>query len=163
MTKINGRINILDSTIKDPNYLAEKIQPNENSSYDEALRGNIECSTLSKAYFSKENMQIVQNAIRAGVYEKSNKQYIIGQQDIVSLKIIMRAIFLQYSRNIQNNITKEIEFINNIVVQHCVPKIMSEAKAYIKYKHDASTLVQPLDNPIHSAYKNKTNEFKRFI
>ena len=137
MTKINGRINILDSTIKDPNYLAEKIQPNENSSYDEALRGNIECSTLSKAYFSKENMQIVQNAIRAGVYEKSNKQYIIGQQDIVSLKIIMRAIFLQYSRNIQNNITKEIEFINNIVVQHCVPKIMSEAKAYIKYKHDA--------------------------
>ena len=35
------------------------------SSYDEALTGTLECSKLSKAFFSKENMQIIQNSIRA--------------------------------------------------------------------------------------------------
>lgn len=163
MTKPNGRINIMDTPINHPSYLHDKIPTTDCCSYEEALRGNIECSTLSDAYFSKENMQIIQNAIRAGVYKQSNNQFTIAQQDITNLKIIMRAVYLQNTLNQPTNIPQQIQTINNIVVSHCVPKILSEAKAYIKYRTDASTLIVPIDKPKHSNYKNKTNEFKRFF
>ena len=163
MTNINGRINILQTNVSSNGFLNQKIEPRQSSNYTEALRGNIECSPLSDAFFSKENIQMIQNAIRSTVYNRSNKQYVIAQQDVTNLKIIMRGIYLQYSRNMTNNIPQQINNINNLVVQHCVPKILSEAKAYLKYKLDASTLVSPLDNPFHSSYKNKTNEFKRFF
>ena len=163
MTQPNGRINIMDTPITQPSYLNDKIPTNDCCSYEEALRGNIECSALSTAYFSKENMQIIQNAIRATVYKQSNNQYNIAQQDVTTLKIIMRAFYLQNSLNQHNNIPQQISHINNMVVAHCVPKILSEAQAYIKYRTDASTLVVPIDKPKHSGYKNKTNEFKRFF
>tara|TARA_B110000305_G_C19059183_1_gene456311 strand:+ start:136 stop:624 length:489 start_codon:yes stop_codon:yes gene_type:complete len=162
MTNPNGRINLIE-TNNNSNFLQSKSLINETSNYNEALVGTHECSSLSQAYFSKENMQIIQNAIRAEVYLKSNKEFVIAQQDITNLKIIMRAIYLQNTHNLKCNISDQIQNINNIVVDYCVPKLLSEAKAYIKYKHDVSTLVTPLDNPNHSGFKNKTAMFNRFF
>jgi len=160
MVEFNGRVNLLENN--KPNIFQNNNNTNQ-SNYNEALRGNIESSRLSKSFFSKENIQIIQNAIRADVYKKSNQQYVIAQQDDNNLKIIMRALYLQYSRNNPNNITKQIETLNTIVVNHCVPKIINEAKAYIQYRLDASTLITPIDKPIQTNYKFKTNEFKRFF
>ncbi len=158
--QFNGRVNLLENNV--PNLF--QINNNNNqSNYDEALRGNIESSLLSKTFFSKQNIQIIQNAIREGVYKQSNNQYIIAEQDDINLKIIMRALYLQYSRNNQSNITKQVENLNNIVSGHCIPKIISEAKAYNQYRIDASTLVTPIDKPIQTTYKYKSNEFKRFF
>ena len=160
---MNGRININDSKISNKTTMFHNIKTNDCCSYDEALTGTLECSFLSKAFFSKENMQIIQNSIRASVYEISNKQHVIAQQDIVNLKIIMRAIYLQYTRNNKSNITQQITDLNNIIVEKCVSKILTELDAYIKYKNDVSTLVVPLERPTQTNYKYKTNEFKRFF
>jgi hypothetical protein len=136
---------------------------NKPVDYKEALTGTLECSTLSKAFFSKQNMQIIQNSIRATVYARSNNQHIIGQQDTINLQIIMRSIFLQYTRSISTNITQQISDLNNLVVNFCVPKILPEIDAYIKYKNDVSTLVVPIDRPVQTDFKFKSNEFKRFF
>lgn len=162
MSNYNGRINIIDNNNNNNNKIFN-VKSNECSSYDEALTGTLECSKLSKAFFSKENMQIIQNSIRANVYRISNNKHVIGQQDSTNLKIIMRAIFLQYTRSFSTNITKQISDLNNIVVNHCVPKILTEIDAYLKYKNDVSTLVVPIDRPIQTDFKYKTNEFKRFF
>ena len=161
MSNYNGRINIIDKN--NNNNKIFNVQDNVSSSYNEALTGTLECSTLSKAFFSKENMQIIQNSIRANVYKLSNNTHIIDQQDSTNLKIIMRAIFLQYTRSLSDNITNQIIDLNNIVVNHCVPKILTEIDAYIKYKNDVSTLVVPIDRPVQTDFKYKTNEFKRFF
>ena len=161
MSNYNGRINIIDKN--NNNNKIFNVQDNVSSSYNEALTGTLECSTLSKAFFSKENMQIIQNSIRANVYKLSNNTHIIDQQDSTNLKIIMRGIFLQYTRSLSNNITNQIIDLNNIVVNHCVPKILTEIDAYIKYKNDVSTLVVPMDRPVQTDFKYKTNEFKRFF
>ena len=158
---MSGRINIIDKN--NHNNKIFHIQNNASSDYNEALTGTLECSTLSKAFFSKENMQIIQNSIRASVYKLSNNTHIIDQQDSINLKIIMRAIFLQYTRSLSDNITNQIIDLNNIVVNHCVPKILTEIDAYIKYKNDVSTLVVPIDRPVQTDFKYKTNEFKRFF
>ena len=159
---MNGRIDIINNT-KPKNKLFNKPMSNKSVDYKEALTGTLECSTLSKAFFSKQNMQIIQNSIRATVYARSNNQHVIGQQDTINLQIIMRSIFLQYTRSISTNITQQISDLNNLVVNFCVPKILPEIDAYIKYKNDVSTLVVPIDRPVQTDFKFKSNEFKRFF
>ena len=128
--------------------LYDKIPANQCTTYRNPLEGQWEDSPLSLAFFSKQNVQIIQNAIRAGVYEKSNKKYIIGAQDCDSLKIIMRSIFLQNSVNTPTHITQQINDLNIMVLNYCIPQVYSEAKSYMKYIYDASTLVVPIAHPI---------------
>ena len=105
----NGRINI-----KSPNTSAlfkmyDKIPANQCVTFRNATEGLWNDTILSKAFFSQQNIQIIQNGIRAGVYHRSNGQYVVGPQDCDSLKIIMRSVFLQYSANQPSNIPQQIQ------------------------------------------------------
>ena len=125
--------------------LYDKIPINSKSStYTDTLTGNWEPNMLSKVYFSAGNVRIVQNAIKAGVYKQSNGKFVIGDQDEDTLKIIMRSIFLQRSANMQNNITQQVEGLNKLVADYCVPQILGKADGYIKYKRDVSTMAIPM-------------------
>jgi hypothetical protein len=144
--------------------LYDKIPTNtECSTYHDALIGNFTDSNLSRAFFCKENMQIIQNGIRAGVYKMSNGQYIIENQNWDTLKIIMRSIYLQSSTNQLNNITQQIQALNDLVLEYCIKHIYSEARAYIIYKKDVSTMYHPIDRPTLSNIDDKTLEFKRWF
>jgi hypothetical protein len=85
----------------------------------------------------------------------SNGQYVIGQQDCDSLKIIMRGIFLQYSANLPTQVMQQIQELNKMVLDYAVPKVFGETKGYIKYLYDASTLVVPLATPISDSHYDK--------
>ena len=85
----NGRVNIMEK--KDPDAvfkMQERIGiKNKSTTYFSALAGNDwEENVLSKVFFSKENIQILQNGLRAGVYKKSNNEFMIGPQKIDNLK-----------------------------------------------------------------------------
>ena len=118
---------------------------------------------LSQAFFSRENIQIIQNGIRAGVYKRSNGQYVIGPQDCDSLKIVMRSVFLQYSANQMTNIPQQIEELNKIVLNYCIQQVYSEAQGYMKYVDDVSTLVVPLAHPVQSSTNDKQLELKSWF
>ena len=110
----NGRVNILGPNIEERFSMSDKIPINSsNYSFREALPGNWNDTKLSIAFFSYNNMQIIQNGIRAGVYNKSNKQYVIGEQSIDELKIIMHSMFLEYSKNLPDGIPQQINDIRN--------------------------------------------------
>ena len=156
----NGRLDIMGPNNMNQFSLFDKIPTNESSTFHDAMTGNFKDSTLSLAYFSKQNMQIIQNAIRAGVYEVSNQQYLIDNQNTDTLKIIMRSVFLQSSTNLPNDITQQIQALNNLVVEYCVKHIYSEAQAYITYKKDVSTMYQPIDRPVQVDVNDKTLELK---
>ena len=127
------------------------------------MTGNFQDSMLSLAFFSKENIQIIQNAIRAGVYEISNQQYLIDNQNCDNLKIVMRSVFLQNSVNLPDRITEQIQELNGLVVKYCVREIYSEAQGYINYKRDASTMYNPIDRPVQPDFNNKTLELKHWF
>ena len=95
----------------------------------------------------EENMQIIQNGIKAGVYRKSNEQFIIANQNTDTLHIIMRSIFLQHATNISINITDQIRQLNTLVIEDAVPRVYSSLIAHNKYLRDVNTLPQPLDLP----------------
>jgi hypothetical protein len=157
----NGRIDIINKT-QSPDLsnlfaMYDKIPANQCATFREPTLGQWDETDLSKAYFSTENIQIIQNGIRSGVYKKSNQQYVVAPQDCDSLKIIMRSVFLQHSANQTNNISQQISELNKIVLDYCVFHVYSEAQGYMKYLHDVSTLAVPLATPIVETYKDKNN------
>jgi hypothetical protein len=145
--KNNGRVNIRDPDMNNLFQMYDKIPANQCTTYREPTLGQWDATELSKIYFSKENIQIIQNAIRAGVYNKSNGQYIVDQQDCESLKIIMRSIFLQYSVNNPNNIREQVESLNKMVLDYSIPQVYGEAQGHMKYLNDVSTLPVPIAMP----------------
>ena len=102
-------------------------------------------------------MKIIQNGIRAGVYKKSNSQYMVGTQDCESLKIIMRSIFLQHAANQPKQISQQIAELNQIVLEYCIFHVYSEAQGYMKYLTDVSTLAVPLAAPVMASQNDKRN------
>ena len=112
------------------------------------LRGNWEATTLSRAFFSQENITLIQHEIRKTVYEKSgDKKYIIDDQSMDELKMIMRGIFYQYARNLENDITAQVSDLDAKVVDWSVPHILSAVDHYYYYINDISHLPVPMQQP----------------
>ena len=140
--------------------MMDKIPVNTNTNFQNVLTGNFERSRLSDAYFSKQNIQIIQNGIRKGVYDKSQQKILIDNQPEDQIVTVMRSMYLQHSKNLEINIAQQIEELNAHVLQYCINSIFNEAVAYLKYKEDASTMHRPMQHPIYSNKTNKTLEQK---
>jgi hypothetical protein len=159
----NGRINLAEEG-GTSTFLQDKIPVDSQSNHTNIMGvEDWEKTKLSCAYFSKENIKIIQNAIRAGVYEMSKQQYIIDNQDVDILNTIMRSIFLQYSSNLEENILEQIESLNKLVIDYCVPKLYIEARSYLIFKKDVSTLVIPMSHPTYANHNDKTLHLKHFF
>lgn len=151
----NGRINIMGPNKSDIFKLYEQVPlDNKSTTYKNAMAGNWQSTPLSEAFFSGDNIRIIQNAVKASVYHASKTMYVIGDQNEDTLKIIMRSTFLQYSSNKPNRITEQIVALNKLVVDYCAPQILSEAKAYTRYKHDVSTIATPMERPKSTMHTN---------
>ena len=160
----NGRVNILGPNIDNQFALSDRIPINSTKySFRDAMTGNWYDTQLSNAFFSGNNVQIVQNGIRSGVYNKSNKQYVIGEQNPDELQIIMRSIFLQYSKNLPDNIPRQINELNKYVFDYAINQVYNEADGYMKYKRDASTMWTPLAPPVLSYSNDKQLELKKWF
>ena len=160
---MNGRVNITGHNPFMRFQLYDKIaNDDKTTAYRDAMIGNWENNNLSNTFFSKENINKIQQGIITGVDKISNGRFKISKQDGDTLKIIMRSIFLQNSKNNNINIPGQIEVLNKHVLNYCIPQIYSEAQGYIKYKNDVSTLAVPIDRPV-STYTNNSLELKKWF
>jgi len=162
LPKYNGRVQIIESPNPDARFqMYERIAvKNKATEYREALTGEWENNRLSNVFFSKENVQILQNGIRAGVYARSNNEYVIPPQNIDVLKNVMRTMYMQYANHTTKDITKEVERLNQTVWDYIVPSVYGELMGYMKYLQDQSTLVVPLELPQHHDRVYKQLELK---
>jgi hypothetical protein len=114
------------------------------------LRGNWEHNALSEAFFTQSNATYLQQEIKKQVYIKSgSKKYVIDDQDVDELKMIMRAIYLQYAKNNTFNIQGQVAELNNIIIEWAVPRILSEVDHYHYYLNDISHMPVPLTQPMN--------------
>lgn len=148
--QFNGRVNALalaqdeDARFK----MFEKVAvKNKATDYRGAIKYELEESALSDKFFSKENIQVIQDRLREGVYQMSKQEYVIAPQNVDVLKTIMRNTFLEYGEYRPSDIQGQVERLNNLVLEYTVPKVYSESVSYLKYLRDTSTLVTPLDLP----------------
>lgn len=125
----------------------ETCKPKENTFAKSAIKGIHSKNLLNQIYFSESNLQKIQNLIRYNVYKLSKNEFKIGLQDKTQLQIVMRSIYLQYSRNLNADIPSQVLQLNNIVADELAPKIISNIKQYVKYLKDIDEPYQLLDRP----------------
>ena len=163
----NGRVNLAatpsatGSSVPDSAGFSYPKQTEVSFSGD-MLRGNLEHSALSDTFFTRKNTMVIQAAIKREVYRMSGpKQYQIDDQDVDELKMIMRAMYLQYAKNNPHNIEGQIEELNKLVIDWAAPRIMSEIDSYQYYLQDISHLPVPLEKPLNmSSAGTKSLPFK---
>ena len=161
---LNGRVNILDSTIDE----TSKIYNNEPQLYNEKnvniINRNFSGNCISELFFSRENVEIIQKGIINSVFNKSNGEYIISNQSEQELKIIMRSMYFQYGKNLNYDIIEQIKELNTLVIRWSVDEIIKNIKQYIEYKKSISTLPMPMERAVLPSQKGtKTLEIKSFI
>jgi hypothetical protein len=151
----NGRVNLAAT----PSATGTSVPDSAGFSYpkqtevnfaNDMLRGNWDHTPLSDTFFTRTNATAIQVAIKKEVYRMSGpKQYMIDEQDVDELKMIMRAMYLQYAKNSPYNIEGQIQELNKLVVDWAAPRISSEIDHYQYYLNDISHLPVPLEKPLN--------------
>lgn len=115
----------------------------------QALTGVHECNLLNEIFFSPENLEYIQTAIRYQVYLASNKQHVIGRQSDTEIQIIMRSIYLQYGKFLPTSVKQQVKELNDLVIQECVSKVLSQVQQHLWYLWHASknTPWTPIEHP----------------
>ena len=148
----NGRVTLTKGEVKDMKMIDQENEKMNNFQV-EALYGIQETSVLNQLFFSKKNMDNIQDMIRFNVYEKSNKKFVIDKQSDVELEIIMRSIYLQHSVNLPNKIKEQISYLNNLVKDWCTEQIIPEVNQYIGYIKEIEYMPVPIDLPLNLSSK----------
>jgi hypothetical protein len=142
MNFLNGRVNAV-TPVNNYNFKTNVVNSSENNT--NIISRNMNCTDVSSIYFSDKNIELLQYGIRNKILNTTNGKYNIGKQSDIDLKIIMRSIYFQHGKNAPNNINEQVLDLNTLVIDWCVPEILSNIKQSEHYKMDISTLPIPLD------------------
>ncbi len=105
---------------------------------------------LTKIFFSHKNMKRLQKAIKKEIYYKTNKKYLLeDDQDENDLTIAMRAVYFKYGKYLPNKIIKQTKILNRHVVDYVVPDMITNIKQYYGYLKDINEPLQPIMLPIN--------------
>ena len=141
----NGRVN---NILYDKNYniydLHQEEKKADTNFQNEAIKGMHQANDISKVFFSETNINVLQEAIRYQVYQKSCKKHIIDRQSDNDLKVILRATYMEHAQHNPRFPLEEIKRLNTIILDFCVPRILQEINMYIRYRRDISNLPVPL-------------------
>lgn len=162
----NGRVNFGRAGPSSASALPgfDYRQATVQSEADDAIRGNVTANPLNQTFFSPANVQIVQNKLRRDVFDRSGGEFLIDNQSAEELLTVMRAMYLQYGKNQPTHIREQIEELNQLVADWCVPKIVAECSMHQTYLHDIQNLPIPLSQPVLLSQKGtKSSSFDRFF
>jgi len=148
----NGRVTLTNKNVKDMKMIDHERETMNNFQV-EALYGIQETSKLNQLFFSKQNMENIQNMIRYNVYLKSDKKFLIDKQSDIELEIIMRSIYLQHSPNLPDKTKEQLEYLNKLVSDWCVGQIIPEINQYIGYIKEIEYMPLPIDLPLNLSSK----------
>jgi len=160
----NGRVPDIKQPLA-PQYARVSEDPKvaPNPYHKEALRGGFNINDVNVLFFSQQNIDALQQGIRYSVWKKSCEKHIIGNQSEDELKIIMRSIYLQHSKNLPYNIVEQVKELNTIVLGYCVPRILAELSMYESYLDRVSKLPDPMAYGTNESVKGtKVLETKDF-
>lgn len=133
-----------ESLSRPPYNFNENCRQGDSYSHD-MLNGKHADNVLADNYFSKANIQIVQNALRANVYKKTKQ--VIAEQDETQVLLVMRFMYFQYARHLPYKIAEQIKDLNERVVAYLEPLVVSELRQYNIYIQDAYTTLKPQEYP----------------
>jgi len=140
----------LDNVVRPSYNMYESQSSGVPNTYERtALKGQHTETTLNQVFFSEANIDIIQNAIRKTVWEKTNNKHVIGRQSNTELVIVMRAIFFQHAKNLPTGIKDQIKDLNQLVVNDVVPNIIVQIEQYLKYLENKAQIPDPIPRSLN--------------
>lgn len=139
-----GRVDSLEND----NYELYKLFKEEKAyvnASDDMLKSIHLRNELSDIFFSRQNLDYLQEAMRYLVYKRSCGKHVIDKQSETELVIVMRSVYLEHGKYRPNDIKEQVKELNVVVLNYCVDKILEEISMYIRYKKDITQLPMPLD------------------
>lgn len=101
-------------------------------------------------YFSKKNLDHMQNLVQRLVYEKSDGAYRISRQSDTELLTVMRSIYLTTPLNHWATgpaFKEEIAKLNKNVLDWVIPRLLVNIQQYLGFRRDQSDNILPIDRP----------------
>jgi hypothetical protein len=129
-----------------------KTAINDNNIYDTSKSctdNNNYSDLMTEAFFSVENMDIIQNMIIKDVFIKSKETLKINKMKQETLIQVMNNIWTKHCRFLPYDLKEQIRTINRKVAEYLVPLLINESKFYSNYLRDSNrTQLQQLPRPI---------------
>jgi len=150
---MNGRVLITDKPIAPFELFQGERQETTKSYQNTTLENTLETNAVNSLFFSSENKEFLHKKIIDEVFLKTNRQHSIGKQSDLHLLIIMRSIYLQYSKNAFCDIQEQVNELNDMVIKECVNRILVEIKQRLKYNDFVSHLPQQIPLPKNPSMK----------
>lgn len=157
----NGRIFLAPDEYVRPYELYK--DSNQQQDTNTSIISNIVVpNAVARTFFSNDNVERLQRQIIQEVFRVSQKQ--IGKQSYPELQIIMKSIYLQYSKNLPNGIEEQVKDLNNYIIAECVRIIVPNVLQYNKYLEDITSPlpVMPLAQNV-SNKGSKWGDFSKLI
>lgn len=99
---------------------------------------------LNTIFFSKKNIDSIQDSIRKNVYIKSNKKYVISRQSDEQLLVIMQSIYINNTYNIELFLENQIYELNRLVIEESTKIILPNVEQFIGYLDTVDKPVIPM-------------------
>lgn len=131
-----------------------------NNFKGDAIKGNFNKNCLNDVFFSDDNIEALQIGMRNMVSNVTEGREVIGRQSDIELKIIMKAIYLEYGKNLNDNILDQVKDLNKKVLDYAVPRILVQIKQYKTYVRDASSVHVPMDRSVNVSNKGSKTLYR---
>jgi len=120
---------------------------------------NLTRTPLVEAFFRVENLDVIQNRLRATIQKQAG--YAIDRQSDDHLVVIMRKVYAEHATHTSQDIPGEVRRLNDIVLSIVVPMVAAGVAARLAYLKDASRLPEPLPRGTQTSIKG-TKTFEMF-
>ena len=136
-------------------YGAGQQQPLNTS----IITNQIEPNKLTAAYFSKANLDYIQQQIINGI---SQQGYKITRQSDTQVQIVMRSIYFQFGKNNNQPLQTQLDELNNLVIDECIRIIIPNIQQYQGYIRDVTNPIPTIPNSQSTTIKG-SNTFSLFV
>lgn len=105
---------------------------------------------VGKLFFSSKNVVRLQKQIKDSIYEKTNHQYKLEEdQSSSDLLVAMRGVYMEQGEYKPTNIVHQVKVLNKKLVDYVVPDMISGIKQHYAYQKDINEPLKPIDRPMN--------------
>lgn len=144
------------------NNMYDKCQQHTSNNYYNggnsslALRYVLDNTKVSMMYFSPENVKRIQKKIKQNVVQQSEGKFKMDiDQDEQDLILVMRAVFLEYGKNLDDHIVSQVKALNEITIKCIMPDLMTNIKQYYSYQKEIHEPLKPIVRPMNVSHAGR--------
>ena len=119
------------------------------------LAFNVEGNALTSNLFSDQNMSAIQKQLIKEV--KKNTRETISSQSCDEIFVVMKYIFTNHSQNRLNDVNREVQRLNILILNELVPMVTSNVLQHIQYIKDINTLPAPIEHGTSTSFKGENS------